>query len=207
MGSEPTVNPRDEARVAVDAAREIVHHRKGELIDEIRRYRVPDLPEPVGWRMHRLDAAEKDLEKVRTGLASLPPVSLDGPEADERTLRTRVSALVAANVVGLKLAASDRPFYPWAIRAPKGHDRLIDVPNYAGDSSAIAAAEKCLRTDELRHLYGAAPAQVVGLIPGKRTRVAVSTYRLATATPFERCCALLMAVGIDPDSTPPIAGT
>ncbi len=115
-------------------------------------------------------------------------------ERAERFYLARISALVAAHVVGLTLTRTGSDVYPW--RQIDAGGKIRELGNYTGDFGAISGAEARLDEPDReahRARYAKCLAETLGF----------DAFLIARASPFARAVALLAAFKVPVGSEPP----
>lgn len=171
-------------------AKEAHNQRKGELIAMVKNLRHVNLPSPVLAALMRLELAEQALEAARDRATEARQAALSDDDKAASLYFQRVSALIAAHVVGLKLRKDPAEIHPWRVVESDGRRRA--VPHYAGELATIASAEKLLDGPQ-QERYGRYLAELF----------ACDFHRIATANPYARATAMLHAIGVSVDAEPP----
>lgn len=178
---------------------------RGQLVNGCRVFRH-ELPRRLGFALDRLERAEDDAGATAAEYDRLLKLSQAdrGPAALEDSKRAaRVSALVAAHVMGARLILSpEQSVFRW--RVVDEHGKRRQVPNYAGDPSAIAQAlERVPAGNRETFVYCLAPVldESGAVVPsdGNGQRAAALVF----ASSLHRALALLSMFGVDPADEPP----
>lgn len=177
---------------AHDDAKDTHARRKGELVAAVKNvaHGGAQLPTAISAALGRLNAAEAVLETARDRAAEARRAALTEDDKATSLYFQRVSALIAAHVVGLRLMKDPAEVHPWRVVEAGGRRRA--VPQYANEFASIASAERLLDGPQ-QVRYGQYLAELF----------ACDFHKIATANPYARACAILHAIGVDPDSEPP----
>lgn len=191
MNGTPQVDEVARLRGIVAALDEAVARRSGELAAAVRD-QIGACPIEVGAAFMRYEAAEQAAEVGWSKLNAARAAVLTPDERDARRYFSRISALIAVHFARLKIVKDGNDIHPWRVVEPNGRRRM--VPNYATEIASVSTAEREMdATQAVR--YG---RYLADLFAG-------DLHRIATANPYARCCAMLYAAGIDPDSEPAVA--